>query len=50
MLNFSFLSSDQEGPGFFMGVRNMIVKFTAEIPEWHGLAADMTTEITMAAP
>jgi hypothetical protein len=33
-----------------MGVRNLFVKFTAELPGWHGLAANMTTEITMAAP
>jgi hypothetical protein len=39
-----------QGPGFIMGVRNLFVKFTAEVPGWHGLAADMTTEITMAAP
>ncbi len=39
-----------QGPGFIMGVRNLFVKFTAELPSWHGLAANMTTEITLAAP
>lgn len=39
-----------QGPGFIMGVRNLFVKHNAELPGWHGLSADMTTEITMAAP
>ena len=39
-----------QGPGAIMGTRNMVIQFNGQVPGWHSLADNMTTEIMMAAP
>jgi len=38
------------GPGGIMSTRNMTVQTNKQLPGWHSLPADMTTEILMASP
>jgi hypothetical protein len=39
-----------QGMAVIMGTRNMVVQFNKELPGWHSLSKDMTTEILIAAP
>jgi len=39
-----------QGPGVYLSTRNMLVQHNADLPGWHSLAADMTTEILITSP
>ena len=39
-----------QGLGAIMSTRNMSIQHNAQVPGWHSLPANMTTEILIAAP